>query len=325
MESGFLDIQSEEVDVLLNKIKAEYQIVKDKSFKNLGLTMVAKLLWGSLKRYHLKIYLDIFENKPKAISVLKDIIISKLLCPDNYFSYIIPCKDFHNLAVKSYLYETNLKKINNSKFNLRIDHVQFFMYSILYQMFYMHSKNIIHRCINPENIFVNTSEDFKLANFENSVIGNEKRFKLKPSLYEVKFMAPEEFINRKSIGKASDIWSIGCVLLDLILRSSISSNDTNKHFHEVFNSQEDFDIYIVNQFDLFSLRFKNDDDYNHAKDLALKILRFNPEERITCLEVLRHQFFNKIHDDDEILNLIDDKSISCEYTRMKFDVRVLGC
>ena len=319
MESGFLEIQSEEVDVLMNQIKDEHQIANNESFKNLGLIFNTKSLWINYKRYHLKVYIDIFENKSKAVSVLKDILISKLLSTDNYFTYIIPCKNFHNLAVQTYFYETNLKKILESKLSLSIEHVQFFIYSIIYKMYYMHSKNIIHRCINPENIFVNSSEDFKLVNFENSVIENEKRFKLRPSLYEVKFMAPEEFINRKNIGKASDIWSVGCVLLDLLFKNSISSNNSNKHFYEVFNTQGDFDIYIVNQFNLFSSSFKNDENYDHAKDLALKILRFNPEERITCLDVFRHKFFNEIHDENDVLSLIDDKRISCEYTRMKFD------
>ena len=317
MEQIYSKFQSDELGLLATQIQLEHNIIQNKSFKKSRFTVITKSLNSDHRRYQIKIYTDIFESKRKAISVLKNILISKLLAKDNNL-YILPCKNFHNLAVRSILYQATLKKILGSRFNLSIEHVQFFLYLILLEVNNLHKNNIIHRCINTKNILANTDEDFKLVNFENTIIGDEKRFKLRPSLYEAKFMAPEEFINRKNIGKAADIWSIGIILLELISKKSISTSESEKHFYEVFNTQKEFDEYVVSLFDLYSSMFSNAQTYDLAKDLAFKILRFNPEERITCIEALKHKLFNDIHD-DEYIKSVEGKSISCDYTRMKFD------
>lgn len=70
-------------------------------------------------------------------------------------------------------------------------------------------KNIVHRDIKPQNIFVSPSGDFKLGDFGIAKISDQTVSGTKIGTYE--FMAPEIY-NNKPYGTSSDLYSLGMVL-----------------------------------------------------------------------------------------------------------------
>jgi serine/threonine protein kinase len=59
--------------------------------------------------------------------------------------------------------QTDLEKVINSKMNLTDDHIKYFMFQILKGIFYLHSGDVIHRDLKPDNIFVNKNCSLKIG------------------------------------------------------------------------------------------------------------------------------------------------------------------
>jgi len=86
-------------------------------------------------------------------------------------------------------------------------------------LYYMHTKNWIHRDIKPDNYLVARDGETKLIDF---TIAEPKRTGLKKMLYKAKnvqgtrsYMPPEQ-IRGKLCDERSDLYSFGCVLFELV-------------------------------------------------------------------------------------------------------------
>ena len=104
-------------------------------------------------------------------------------------------------------------------------------------------------------------------------------------------MAPE-CIHNKPTSKASDVWSLGCILFQLHVGQP------------PFRGASDYLIFQLSlearfspSLDVISEDILPDD----AKDLLKKIMKVDPKERLTIEEVLKHEYFkgqksNKLDD-----------------------------
>ena len=57
--------------------------------------------------------------------------------------------------------DSDLRKIMQSSQTLWIEHIQTFIYQILRALKYIHSVDVIHRDVKPENVLVNANCDVK--------------------------------------------------------------------------------------------------------------------------------------------------------------------
>ncbi|CAD8075171.1 unnamed protein product [Paramecium primaurelia] len=97
------------------------------------------------------------------------------------------------------------------KLNLQEPVIQKYVTDILHGLVYLHNKGIIHRDIKGANIIVDTKGVCKLADFGCSIIGsNAYSLKGTPN-----WMAPE-VINSQETGRYSDIWSLGCTIIEML-------------------------------------------------------------------------------------------------------------
>ncbi|ETO24369.1 hypothetical protein RFI_12788, partial [Reticulomyxa filosa] len=117
--------------------------------------------------------------------------------------------------------ETTLAKVIRSKQTLTDRHYQFFIYQILRGLKYMHSAGVIHRDLKPDNVLVNGTDcDVKITDFglargvcKDEGIG-------KPTEYVVTrwYRSPEVMCSAGLYDEKVDIWSVGCLMAELILR-----------------------------------------------------------------------------------------------------------
>lgn len=118
----------------------------------------------------------------------------------------------------------------------KLSYDQFIRYSkqILEALSYCHSKNVAHRDIKPDNIFLNEYDQVKLADF-----GLAKKFEIDSKSNEkcgsLMYLPPEMFLHRSICPFKADIWSLGITFFFMA---------TGK-FPYVCNSREDLKNLIA--------------------------------------------------------------------------------
>lgn len=98
-----------------------------------------------------------------------------------------------------------------------LDVVRKYTRQILEGLAYLHENSIVHRDIKGANVLANAEGNIKLADF-----GASKRLKSLRTMTALKsvhgtpyWMAPE-VINGKGYGRSSDLWSLGCTVIEML-------------------------------------------------------------------------------------------------------------
>ncbi|KFV64136.1 putative inactive protein kinase-like SgK071, partial [Dryobates pubescens] len=86
-------------------------------------------------------------------------------------------------------------------------------------LFYIHKQSILHRNLKPSNILVTGEASFMLSDFSTETLMRDemkwkRRVEASRYLGSKAWMAPEASVF--SFTEKSDIWSLGCVLLDML-------------------------------------------------------------------------------------------------------------
>ncbi|NWR74742.1 STKL1 protein, partial [Centropus unirufus] len=93
--------------------------------------------------------------------------------------------------------------------------IQMFLGQMLDALFYIHTQNIFHGNLKPSNILVTGEASFMLSDFSTeTLMTDEMKLKTRVEEHSKTWMAPETFVF--SFTEKSDIWSLGCVLLDMM-------------------------------------------------------------------------------------------------------------
>ena len=211
-------------------------------------------------------------------------------------------------------------------------HKKFIIYQILKAIKFIHSADIIHRDLKPSNIFINSDCHVKLGDFGLArTLSNNPRMGGIVTEYVATrwYRAPEMILSGQKYGKPIDMWSVGCILYELIVGTPLlpgkSTKDMikmmfgvtgfpdRKEYNEVKNEckiQVDYDDLLQekikkkkNILQMVS-GFTNDDV---AIDLLLKLLVFNPKKRLTAEEALEHPYVADFHNPEE--EIVSDHKI----------------
>lgn len=98
--------------------------------------------------------------------------------------------------------------------------MQYFLYQILRGLKYIHSANVLHRDLKPTNLLLNANCDLKIADFGLARTLSETDFMTE---YVVTrwYRAPELLLNCSAYTAAIDIWSVGCIFMELLNRAPL--------------------------------------------------------------------------------------------------------
>jgi|Transcript_17459 serine/threonine protein kinase len=141
-------------------------------------------------------------------------------------------QEFNELYVVSDLMETDLAQIIKSNQVLSDEHIQFFLYQILRGLKYIHSCGILHRDLKPRNLLVNSNCDLKICDFGLARANIETLMTAQASLTDYIatrwYRAPEVILSWRQYTAAIDVWSVGCILAELIRRKPLLPAQTEQ-------------------------------------------------------------------------------------------------
>ena len=152
------------------------------------------------------------------------------------------------------------------------------MKDVISAVYFLHHMNpkIVHRDIKPENVLLDKGNVAKLTDFgwSNYMQGDIKRTTVCGTPV---YLAPE-IINKQGHDEHVDIWCIGVLLFELIAGYSPWAGD---------------DVQTV-RYNILRLKIRWPTNMDRdAMDLISKILKYNPEERLTLRQMLAHPFFTR--------------------------------
>jgi mitogen-activated protein kinase 15 len=104
-------------------------------------------------------------------------------------------------------------------------HTRYVVYQLAKALKYLHSAELIHRDLKPSNILVNSDCNIKVCDFglvrclaadkdgDNVILTEEVATRW--------YRAPEVLLGSKTYDKAADMWSMGCILAEMLLLKPI--------------------------------------------------------------------------------------------------------
>lgn len=170
---------------------------------------------------------------------------------------------------------------------------------------YLHLQWILHRDLKPNNLLVNRQGILKLGDF-----GLAKSFASPTRQYTHQvvtrwYRAPELLFGSRMYGTGIDIWAVGCILAELLLRIPFFPGESDldqltKIFmamgtptEETWPGMESLPDFV--QFKVFPpspLRFTFSAAPDDLLQLLSKFLALNPASRCTCTEALQMPYFS---------------------------------
>jgi len=271
----------------------------------------------------LKKIFDAFQNATDAQRTFREIMfLQELGDHDNIIKLLDVLKadnDKDIYLVFEYM-ETDLHAVIRAGI-LEDIHKQYIMYQLIKAIKYMHSANVLHRDMKPSNLLLNSECFLQVADFglARSIAALENEKEANPVLTDYVatrwYRAPEILLGSTRYTKGVDIWSIGCILGELLggkpMFPGTSTMNQLDRIIEITGRPTAEDIEAIKSpFAATMLESlpqtlpkSLSDLFPNASADALDILRlllqFNPEKRITAEQALKHPYLAQFHNPDE--------------------------
>ncbi|TPX40766.1 hypothetical protein SeMB42_g02881 [Synchytrium endobioticum] len=206
--------------------------------------------------------------------------------------------EFLDLDLKKYMDTT-------APYGLSPTLIKSYMYQLLKGLLYCHSRRILHRDLKPQNLLIDQHGALKLADF-----GLARAFgiPLRTYTHEVVtlwYRAPEILLGSKHYSTCVDMWSVGCIFAEMVLRHPLFPGDSEideifRIFRTLGTPNEDR-WSGISQLPDYKPTFPVWQGQDLAKivqgldadgiDLLKRMLVYDPGHRISAKQALRHSYF----------------------------------
>ncbi|KAL8292543.1 hypothetical protein RQP46_001155 [Phenoliferia psychrophenolica] len=269
-----------------------------------------------------------FDHSMFCLRTLRELKLLRYFAEQNVSENIISIIDlikptslenFKEVYLIQELMETDLHRVIRTQ-NLSDDHANF-TYQTLRAIKALHSADVIHRDLKPSNLLLNANCDLKVCDFGLA----RSTQTAEPNGGETGFMteyvatrwyrAPEIMLTFKQYTKAIDIWSVGCILAEMLSGRPLFPGRDYHHqltlILDVLGTPTLDEFYAISSRRsrdyLRALPFRKKRDFAtlfpnasaQAVDFLNCTLTFDPKKRITVEEALAHPYLANYHDPDD--------------------------
>nr|XP_033492260.1 mitogen-activated protein kinase 15 isoform X1 [Epinephelus lanceolatus] len=243
--------------------------------------------------------------------------------------------------------DTDLHAVIKKGTLLKDIHKRYVMYQLFKAIKYLHSGNVIHRDQKPSNVLLDTDCvvklcDFGLARSLNQIQEDSGNPALTEYVATRWYRAPEILLGSARYTKGVDMWSLGCILGEMLLGKALfpgtsTINQIEKIMSAIPHPSPEDILAIKSEYgssviqrmllkpqvpleDLLQTSVPPD-----ALDLLKGLLVFNPDKRLTAEQALQHPYVARFHNPakepalnhDVVLPLDDDVQLSVVQYRNK--------
>ena len=253
-------------------------------------------------------------NKKKLLSehskqkIKTEIDVLKKLKNSNYFTKIYDAfqTETHILIVMEFICADLLGFIRKrEKLSEKISKIIFIQ--IIQGLKYMHKFNIVHRDIKLDNLLLDLSNTIKICDFGVSKVLKSPDEIMYDQCGTPAYIAPEVFGNSGYKGFSCDIWSLGVTLYYMLKGEQPFKGKNLEELKKNIFGQKYNKIEFISE---------------EAGDLLDKMLKKNPEERITLDEIFNHKWIKGL--DISHKNKIKFFSESEKYLLGKYNICYLN-
>lgn len=278
-----------------------------------------------------------FDNYMDAKRTLREIKLLRHFDHENIIGLrdVVPPplrREFTDVYIATELMDTDLHLIIRSNQSLSEEHCQYFLYQLLRGLKYIHSANVIHRDLKPSNLLVNANCDLKICDFglARPTLENEHMTEYVVTRW---YRAPELLLNSSDYTAAIDVWSVGCIFMELMNRKPLFPGRDHVNqmrlLTELRGTPTESDLGFLQNED--ARRFLRQLPpmprqplaaiFPHVHplgiDLIEKMLTFDPTKRITAEDALAHPYLARLHD-------IADEPVCSVPFSFEFEQQALG-
>ncbi|KAL0355033.1 UNVERIFIED_CONTAM: Cyclin-dependent kinase G-2 [Sesamum radiatum] len=196
--------------------------------------------------------------------------------------------------------ENDLKRFMDiRKQPLNLHEVKCIMKQFLEGVRFLHSNGIMHRDLKPSNILINRKGVLKICDFGLSEkFASECRRSYSPDVGTLGYKAPEILVGGKTYSCAIDMWSVGCIMAELLLKEVLFKGSCDfeqiAQIYIILGSGEPDDNRLRHKFLAAASSPGAPSLTEVGFDLLKKLLEYDPEKRITAEGALNHGWFKEL-------------------------------
>jgi cyclin-dependent kinase-like len=118
--------------------------------------------------------------------------------------------------VFEYVEQTLLDVLEATPNGLDSEYIRKIIYQLVKSIQYMHSHEVVHRDVKPENLLINKKDQLKLCDFGFARVLPKNNEIITDYVATRWYRSPELLLSDPTYGKGADMWAIACILGELI-------------------------------------------------------------------------------------------------------------
>ena len=233
----------------------------------------------------------------------------------------------NNVYIVTELMENNLLTIIKTVPNLTNEHYKIILYQLLCGLQYLHSSNIIHRDMKPDNILINDDSTIKICDFglvrkNLSILNNY--YKMTDYMATRWYSPPELLVIEPEYNESIDIWGIGCIAAELLFKIPFfKGNSCEDQLLKIVETIGNLPKKLLNKLPNDEKQRYLDTNYKNCLKKRFNILTYEPllydlithllcyeESRYSANEALNHQYFIELRENEmEEINIIEGEEM----------------